>query len=101
MTEADSAPGLTTTILHTPKTSTELTWVEQAHGVESVMTIIALVIGAGWALFGDWRKSKGEREAERNCAIANANNAKTSYKSRDRSANGIRLRLHGRSTKSF
>jgi hypothetical protein len=66
MTDTNSAHNSTPTILHAPKASTELTWVEQAHGVESVMTIIALIIGAVWALFGDWRKSKGEREAERN-----------------------------------
>jgi hypothetical protein len=57
-----SPPGI---IVQVPKAPAELTWVEQAHGVESVMTIIALVAGAGWAVFGDWRKTHAEREKDR------------------------------------
>ena len=66
MTEANPVPSSSSIVLQMPKAHAELTWVEQAHGVESVMTTIALIIGAVWALFGDWRKSKTEREAERN-----------------------------------
>ena len=45
-----------------------VTWMERVAGIESAFTIIALIIGAGYALFGDWRKSKEERQHDRELA---------------------------------
>ena len=64
MTEVNAAPA-SAIVLQSPNTTVELNWAEKAHGVESVMTIIALFVGAAWAVFGDWRKTKSERESER------------------------------------
>jgi hypothetical protein len=48
--------------------SDTITWVEKVAGWESGITILALIIGACYALFGDWRKSKEEREHDRQLA---------------------------------
>lgn len=45
-----------------------ITWVEQVAGFESGFTILALIVGACYALFGDWRKTKEEREHDRELA---------------------------------
>lgn len=40
-------------------------WVEYAHGIESIVTTAGLIAAGLYALFGDWRKTKAERAAER------------------------------------
>jgi hypothetical protein len=65
MADADPPATLPGVVTQTPKAPHEVTWVEQAHGAESVMTIVALVIGAVWAVFGDWRKNRKERDKDR------------------------------------
>ena len=52
-------------VLQTPKTPTEINWVETAHGIESIVTIIGLAIGAWWAYRNDWIKSAKDRKADR------------------------------------
>jgi hypothetical protein len=45
-------------VLHTPL------WVEQAHGVESVVATIGLIVAAWWAWRGDWLKTRADRNKE-------------------------------------
>jgi len=64
---ASTPPGspLQGVVVATPKAGHEPDWIEVGHGVESWLTAAGLIAGALWAIFGDWRKSKAEREAER------------------------------------
>ncbi|HEV2268663.1 MAG TPA: hypothetical protein VGR92_04320 [Steroidobacteraceae bacterium] len=59
----DSAHSTTASIVVQP--SDTPAWVEYAHGAESLVTIVGLIAAGLWAIFGDWRKTKAERAAER------------------------------------
>jgi hypothetical protein len=65
MVESTSTPCTSCVIVQVPKASPELNWVEKVHGVESIVTIIALGIGALWALRSDLIKTKTDARAER------------------------------------
>jgi hypothetical protein len=65
MTDVNSAPNQARMILQAPTPSNEAIWIERLHGAEMFMTIVALIVGAGWAVFGDWRKNRAEREKDR------------------------------------
>lgn len=52
-------------IVQAPRAPTEINWVEASHGVESIVTVVGLAIGAWWAYRNDWIKSFKERTADR------------------------------------
>ncbi len=65
MTNANSTPSLPGVIVQTQKAPTEINWVEGAHGIESIVTIVGLAIGAWWAYRNDWVKSAKDRNDDR------------------------------------
>jgi cell division protein FtsB len=65
MVDVNSTANLPCIIMHPPKGPTEINWVEGAHGVESIVTIFGLAIGAWWAYRNDWLKSSKDREDDR------------------------------------
>jgi hypothetical protein len=65
MADANSTTNQPCIIVQTPKASAEVNWVEGAHGVESIFTVIGLAIGAWWAYRNDWIKSAKDRKGDR------------------------------------
>lgn len=55
-------------VVQLQKSPPELNWIEVGHGVESWLTAVGLIVGALWAVFGDWRKTRTERERDRDLA---------------------------------
>jgi hypothetical protein len=65
MADTNSTANQPAIIVQVPKAATEVTWVEWAHGIESIVTVIGLLIGAWWAYRNDWIKTTKERFDDR------------------------------------
>ena len=65
MNNISSTQSMTPLVVQLQKAPPEQSWIEVGHGVESWLAAVGLIIGAAWALFGDWRKTRTERERDR------------------------------------
>jgi len=65
MADTNSTANQPCIVVQVPKTAAEVSWVEGAHGIESIVTVIGLLIGAWWAYRNDWIKTLKERTDDR------------------------------------
>ena len=65
MADTTSSRCTSCVVMQVPKSPAEINWVEAVHGLESIVTIIALGIGAWWAWRNDLIKTTADRRAER------------------------------------
>jgi hypothetical protein len=65
MADTNSTTNQPCIVVQVPKTPAEVSWVEGAHGAESIVTVFGLLIGAWWAYRNDWVKTTKERADDR------------------------------------